>query len=123
VIADCLRGELPQAIAVALTDLPAHRASEVVSHLPATLQAEVLERMVELPAEAQSESPEMRAEFRSWLNEQIERSLRRAELANRLATILNATHHRARARIMDNVSSSDAQLAKELELQLSESKR
>jgi flagellar motor switch protein FliG len=117
-IAECLCDELPQAIAVALAQLPAQRASEVVSHLRASLQAQVLERLVEFDPANSLDSPEIRDEFYQWLNEQIERSLHRAELATRLATILDATHAGTRQRILHNVSNSDARLAKELQHQL-----
>jgi flagellar motor switch protein FliG len=117
-IAECLSDELPQAIAVALAQLPTHRASEVVSHLPAAVQTQVLERLVELDPSNSWELPEIRAEFQLWLDQQIERSLNRAELASRLATILEATHSGTRERILHNVLQSDARLAKELQHQL-----
>jgi len=117
-IAECLSDELPQAIAVALSQLPAQRASEVVAHLPATQQTEVLERLVELDPASSLDFPEIRDEFQLWLSQQIERSLHRADLASRLATILDATHAGTRQRILSNVSSSDARLAKELQHQL-----
>lgn len=117
-IAECLGDELPQAIAVALAQLPTHRASEVVSHLPAAVQTQVLERLVELDPSCAWELPEIRSEFLLWLDQQIERSLNRAELASRLATILEATHSGTRERILHNVSQSDARLAKELQHQL-----
>ncbi len=117
-IAECLGGELPQAIAVALAQLPTRRASEVVSHLPAPLQTQVLERLVEFDPASSLEFPDIREEFHQWLLQQIERSLHRAELAARLATILDATHSGTRQRILHNVSNSDARLAKELQHQL-----
>lgn len=117
-IADCLCGELPQAIAVALSHLPAQRASEVVSYLPAEVQTQVLERLVEFDPASSLEFPEINYDFHQWLNQQIERSLHRAELAARLATILDATHSGTRQRILKNVSCSDARLAKELRHQL-----
>jgi flagellar motor switch protein FliG len=117
-IAECLSDEMPQAIAVALAQLPTERASEVVGHLPAPLQTQVLERLVELDPATALDAPEIRDEFQYWLNEQIARSLHRAELAARLATILEATHSGTRQRILNNVSNSDARLAKELQHQL-----
>lgn len=117
-IAECLSDELPQAIAVALAQLSTERASEVVGYLPAPVQTEVLERLVELDPATTLDAPEIRDEFQSWLDEQIARSLHRAELAARLATILEATHSGTRERILHNVSSSDARLAKELQHQL-----
>jgi flagellar motor switch protein FliG len=117
-IAECLSDEMPQTIAVALAQLPTERASEVVAHLPATLQTQVLERLVELDPASSLDAPEIRDEFHHWLNEQISRSLHRAELAARLATILEATHSGTRQRILNNVSNSDARLAKELQHQL-----
>ncbi len=117
-IAECLCGEMPQAIAVALAQLSTQRASEVVAHLPATLQAQVLERLVEFDPANALDLPDIRDEFYHWLNEQIERSLHRAELAARLAAILEATHSGTRQRILHNVSNSDARLAKELQHQL-----
>ena len=117
-IAECLSDELPQAIAVALSQLPARRASEIVAHLPVAQQAQVLERLVELDPACSLEFPEIREEFQQWFNQQIERSLHRADLAARLATILEATHSGTRERILHNVSESDARLAKELQEQL-----
>jgi flagellar motor switch protein FliG len=117
-IAECLCEELPQAIAVALAHLPARRASEVVAHLRDSLQAQVLERLVEADSAAAGGLLEVRDEFLQWLNEQIERSLHRAELAARLATILEATQAGTRERILHNVSNSDARLARELQHQL-----
>ena len=118
VVAKCLREELPQAIARALAQLPTHRASEVVSFLPADQQAQVLERMVELDPSASSEFADIRDEFQTWLNQKIERALRQSELAARLATILDAAHSGARKKILRNVSNSDVGLAKELQDQL-----
>jgi flagellar motor switch protein FliG len=117
-IAECLNDELPQAIAVALSQLPAQRASEVVAYLPAAQQAQVLERLVELDPARSWNFPEIREEFQHWLNQQIEGSLHRADLAARLATILDATHSGTRQRILHNVSASDARLAKELQHRL-----
>lgn len=118
VIAECLSDELPQAIAVACAHLPAHRASEIVAHLPTPQQAQVLERLVELDSTSSLEFPEIREEFQEWFKQQIERSLHRADLAERLATILEATHSGTRERILHNISESDARLAKELQEQL-----
>ena len=113
-IADCLCDELPQTIAVALSQLSTQRASEVVAHLPASVQTQVLERLVELEPTSTLELNDVRDEFQSWLNQQIERSMHRAQLAQRLATILDVTNSPTRERILDNVASSDARLAKEL---------
>ncbi|MDG2384642.1 MAG: hypothetical protein P8N76_23435 [Pirellulaceae bacterium] len=113
-IADCLCDELPQAIAVALSQLSTRRASEVVAHLPASVQTQVLERLVELEPTAILELNDVREEFKRWLNQQIERSIHRAEVAQRLATILDVTNSPTRERILDNVANSDARLAKEL---------
>ncbi len=113
-IADCLCDELPQTIAVALSQLPTQRASEVVSHLPATVQADVLERLVQLEPTASLDLTDVREDFQSWLTQQLERSMHRAELAARLATILDATGSPTRERIIHNVATSDARLAKEL---------
>ena len=117
-IAECLRNEMPQAIAVALAQLPTRRASEVVSHLPAELQAAVLERMVALDPSSSRDLVNVHDDFQAWLHEQIERALHRSELAARLATILGATNSGTRERILHNVSNSDAGLAKELHHQL-----
>jgi flagellar motor switch protein FliG len=114
-IADCLCEELPQTIAIALGQLSTQRASEVVSYLPATLQTQVLERLVEDIPSAHPPLTEIRDEFQIWLTHQIERSLHRAELATRLAAILEATHAGARECILENVSQTDARLAKELQ--------
>ena len=113
-IADCLCDELPQAIAVALSQLSTRRASEVVAHLPASVQTQVLERLVELEPTAILELNDVREDFKRWLNQQIERSIHRAEVAQRLATILDVTNSPTRERILDNVANSDARLAKEL---------
>ena len=120
-IADCLCGELPQTIAVALGQLSSQRASEVVSHLPAAVQTQVLERLVEDVPSTELQSTDIRDEFHLWLSQQIQRSLHRAELAARLAVILEATHAGTRERILENVGQTDARLAKELQHRLSES--
>jgi flagellar motor switch protein FliG len=82
------------------------------------VQTEVLERLVELEPSNAWEFPEIRIEFQQWLEQQIERSLHRAELATRLATILEVTHTGTRERILHNVAQSDTRLAKELQHQL-----
>jgi flagellar motor switch protein FliG len=117
-IADCLCGELPQTIAVALGQLTPQRASEVVSHLPAAVQTQVLERLVEDVPCTELQLTDIRDEFHLWLNQQIQRSLHRAELAARLAVILEATHPGTRQRILENVGQTDARLAKELQHRL-----
>jgi flagellar motor switch protein FliG len=119
-IAECLCEELPQTIAVALSQLSTRRASEVVAHLPSSVQAQVLERLVDLDPATTLESAAIRAEFHTWLQHQVERSLHRAELAARLATILDVTSPGTRQRILDNVTQSDARLAKELQHRLGE---
>lgn len=119
-IADCLCDELPQTIAVALSQLPTRRASEVVGHLPAHVQAQVLERLVEYAPSASLELADIRDEFQQWLNHQIERSVHLTDLAARLATILDATSSGTRQRILANVSNSDARLAQELRCRLAD---
>lgn len=116
-IADCLRQETPQAIAVALASLPTDRASEVISHLPNELQTEVLERLVEYDPAIALEWVEIREEFHQWFNEQLEQALHRTDLAARLASILEASHPGTREKILINVSSSDERLARELQQQ------
>jgi len=116
-IADCLRQEVPQAIAIALAGLPTERASEVIACLPDTLQTEVLERLVEYEPTAVPWS-EIRDEFHQWLNEQLELQLHRADLATRLAAILEASHPGTRQRILRNFTNGDEQLAEELQQQL-----
>jgi len=113
-IADCLSDEMPQTIAVALSQLPAQRASEVVTHLPAHVQTQVLERLVELEPSGDLEKTDVRDEFQDWLNQQIERSMHRAQMASRLATILDATNSPTRQRILENVAINDTRLAAEL---------
>jgi len=49
-IADLVRVEHPQTIAVIITQLPAARAAEVLALLPADLQASVVERMAAMSA-------------------------------------------------------------------------
>lgn len=117
-IADCLCGELPQTIAVALGHLSTERASEVVSHLPAAVQTQVLERLVDDVPSAELQLTDIREEFHLWLSQQIQRSLHRAELAARLAVILDATHAGTRERILENVVQTDTRLAKELQHRL-----
>jgi len=113
-IADCLSDEMPQTIAVALSQLSAQRASEVVTHLPANVQTQVLERLVELEPSGDLEKTDVRDEFQGWLDQQIERSMHRAQLASRLATILDATNSPTRQRILENVAINDTRLAAEL---------
>ncbi len=116
-IADCLRQEVPQAIAIALAGLPTERASEVIACLPGTLQTEVLERLVEYEPTMVPWS-EIRDEFHQWLNEQLETQLHRADLAARLAAILEASHPGTRQRILRNFTNGDEQLAVELQQHL-----
>ena len=117
-IAECLCDELPQTIAVALGHLSTPRASEVVSHLPASVQTQVLERLVEGPPSTHLQLADIRDEFQLWLTHQIERSLHRAEMATRLAAILEATPAGTRQRILENVIQTDTRLAKELQHRL-----
>lgn len=116
-IADCLRQEVPQAIAIALAGLPTERASEVIACLPGALQTEVLERLVEYEPTMVAWS-EIRDEFHQWLNEQLETQLHRADLAARLAAILEASHPGTRQRILRNFTNGDEQLAVELQQHL-----
>jgi flagellar motor switch protein FliG len=117
-IAECLNDEMPQAVAVALADLPTQRVSDVIAQLPASLQTQVLERLVELDPATTLELAEVRDEFHQWFNQQIQRALHRSQLASRLATILDSTHAGTREQILQNVQGSDARLAKELQQQM-----
>ncbi len=117
-IAECLRQELPQTIAVALAELATERASEVISYLPDSLQAAVLERLVEYDPTTALEWTEMREEFQQWFNEQLEHALHRADLAARLASLLEASHPETRQRILHNMAGSDQGLVREMQQQL-----
>lgn len=117
-IAECLRHELPQAIAVALAELATERASEVISYLPDSVQAAVLERLVEYDPATALEWTEMREEFHQWFHEQLEHALHRADLAARLASLLEASHPEARQRILHNMAESDQGLVREMQQQL-----
>jgi flagellar motor switch protein FliG len=120
-IAECLCAELPQTIAVALSQLSTQRASEVVAHLPAAVQTQVLERLVDDTPAASGAAADVRELFQQWLSQQIGHSLHRADLAARLAAILGATHSGTRERILENVAHNDASLASELRNRLAHS--
>jgi len=73
-----LKREHPQTIAVVLSHLPPDRAGEVLAQLPATVQVEVIRRLVDLDEADPRVLREVERGLESWLSEQVRDRRRRA---------------------------------------------
>jgi flagellar motor switch protein FliG len=107
-----LEHEHPQAVALVLTHLPHHRAGHVLARLPATIQTDVVRRLVDCePADPDVLRDVAKTLEVAFINRQSER--RTAGMAT-IASILNASDSASRRQILNNLAVHDRPLAHRL---------
>lgn len=110
-----LQGEHPQTIAVVVSHLPPERSSRLLSLLPSSLQADVLERLVHL----EEMHPEILRELESGLESRIAQIAsnghRRASGLAAVESILSASDRRGQRRMLENLEQHAPQLARQLD--------
>jgi flagellar motor switch protein FliG len=109
-----LRREHPQTIAVVLSHLPPDRAGEVLAQLPATVQVEVIRRLVDLDEADPRVLREVERGLESWLSEQSRDRQRRAAGLAAVSAILTAASGGTRRNILTNLTRHDRALAGKL---------
>jgi flagellar motor switch protein FliG len=114
VLVRLLHHELPQTIAVVLSQVTAARAAEVASWLPSDTQVEVLRRLVEMDPGAVFEKEMIRDELGQWILEWIDREAERSDLVDRLSDIVSAASDAARDRLSASLAITDQGLVEGL---------
>jgi flagellar motor switch protein FliG len=109
-----LKREHPQTIAVVLSHLPPDRAGEVLAQLPATVQVEVIRRLVDLDEADPRVLREVERGLESWLSEQVRDRRRRAAGLAAVSAILTAASGGTRRNILTNLTRHDRTLAGKL---------
>ena len=109
-----LKREHPQTIAVVLSHLPPDRAGEVLAQLPATVQVEVIRRLVDLDEADPRVLREVERGLESWLSEQSRDRRRRAAGLAAVSAILTAASGGTRRNILTNLTRHDRTLAGKL---------
>ena len=113
-LSQLLTGERPQTIALVLSHLPPERAGDVLAHFPASLQVEVVRRLVDL----EDTDPEVLREVEQALESRLSRQFavaapprRRPGSRRRNPRRLRRRHQRA---ILENLVAHDRDLAEQL---------
>ena len=109
-----LKREHPQTIAVVLSHLPPDRAGEVLAQLPATVQVDVIRRLVDLDEADPRVLREVERGLESWLSEQVRDRRRRAAGLAAVSAILTAATGGMRRNILTNLTRHDRTLAGKL---------
>ncbi|HEX4130146.1 MAG TPA: FliG C-terminal domain-containing protein [Pirellulales bacterium] len=112
-----LDGEHPQAIALVLAHLPPEQASEVLAALPATVQGEIVERLVDLNDTAPEILKEVEQGLQSRIVELLSTQRRRAVGLASATSILQSLDAPRRNAILSTVARQDAALAGRLGLE------
>ena len=109
-----LGSERPQTIALVLSHLSPERAAAVLAGLPASLQVDVIHRLVDLEETAPEILREVEEALRSRLSQQVEMQRRRVTGLQAVASILQASDGRVGMQILDNLAHRDRALAEKL---------
>ncbi len=113
-LARYLEREHPQTIAVVVSHLPPERGADVLANLPASLQAEVARRLVDLEAADPDVVREVERGLQSWLAENVRSQQRRRAGLAALEGILQAADDRTQQKILSNLEVRDEQLVRRL---------
>jgi len=115
-LADVLKSERPQAVALVLSHLPPEQAGKVLGRLPATMQTEVVRRLVELeetdPRILEDVEQVLRSRFR--FSSRTTGGRRRSVGLPAMAGILKASSRETGFSILDNVAAHDRELAERI---------
>lgn len=109
-----LTGEHPQTIAVVVSHLPDDRAAAVLASLDADLQAEVIQRLIDLDQADPDVVREVERALESRMLEQALAERRRESGLELVARILDAAEPTLRRSLMSNLSRQDRRLAERL---------
>lgn len=113
-ITPIITGEHPQTIAVVVSHLPDDRAAAVLASLDSDLQAEVIQRLIDLDQADPEVIREVERALESRMLEQTQAQRRRESGLASVARILERAEPILRRRIMTNLSRQDRQLAERL---------
>ncbi len=113
-LARVLATERPQTIALVLSHMPPQQAGNVLAHLNAGLQADVIRRLVDLEETDPQILREVERGLQSRLLEQVRTQRRRVAGLSAVAGILEACDEEVGTEILDNLSRHDRQLAERL---------
>ncbi|HTQ40943.1 MAG TPA: FliG C-terminal domain-containing protein [Pirellulales bacterium] len=108
-----LEREHPQAIALVLAHLPHERAGHILARLPATLQTDVIRRLVDLEETDPHVLRDVERAVESGLRQRQPTRRRMAGMAA-VSAILNASEGSARRQILNNLAAHDRPLAHKL---------
>lgn len=109
-----LEGEQPQAIALAVSQLTADRAAQIVARLPGDVQTEVLRRLADLDEAHPEVVEEIERSIQSRIAAQSSEIERRAAGLNAVSNILAAADAATSQQIRRNLVRYDAELARSL---------
>ncbi|HVX11045.1 MAG TPA: FliG C-terminal domain-containing protein [Pirellulales bacterium] len=109
-----IAGEHPQTIAVIVSHLPDDRAADVLASLDAELQADVVERLIDLDQANPDVVREVEHALESRMLEQALAERRQESGLESVARILDAAEPSLRRSIMKNLSRHDRRLAERL---------
>lgn len=113
-LAPFIAGEHPQTIAVVISHLPDDRAAAVLASLEGELQAEVIQRLIDLDQADPDILREVERGLESRMLEQVEVERRRETGLESMARILDAARPAVRRAIMGNLAQHDRPLAERL---------
>ena len=110
-LADGLRYERPQTIAVVVSQLNPKMASDVLAMLPRTVQADVLKRVAGLNPANHDEFADVHRELAQIFVEKLSDTNQSETGLSRVRAILGATDGIARLHLLENLSAVDSELA------------
>ncbi|HZZ27056.1 MAG TPA: FliG C-terminal domain-containing protein, partial [Pirellulales bacterium] len=113
VLIPLLEREHPQAIALVLAHLPHEHAGHVLARLPATIQTDVIHRLVDLEETDPHVLLDVERAVETWVRRRQPTRRRMAGMAA-VSAILNASQGSARRQILNNLATHDRPLAHKL---------
>jgi flagellar motor switch protein FliG len=108
-----LTQEQPQAIALVLAHLPHDRAAHILARLPATMQSDVIRRLVDLEETDAEILRDVEQAFEQRLAKHASTRRQTAGMAA-VEAILKASDHTSRRQILNNLAAHDRPLAHRL---------
>ena len=113
-LARALAGERPQTIALVLAHLPPEQAGGVLLRLPARVQVNVIQRLVDLEETDPQVLRDIERVLESRLSQQVCMQRRRVAGLGAVTDILKASGGRAGTEILENLAEHDPSLAERL---------
>jgi flagellar motor switch protein FliG len=112
-LADLLRGEHPQTVAIVLAHLPPERAADLVGALPQTLRVDALRRLAALEQTDQNAVRDVEQVVQTWLRRRVDAAKRTSGVAA-VASILRAAPAAVQVDLLSHLGKSDQKLADSL---------